>query len=101
MISERQKDVCREAVKHYGRRAQILKVAEELRELALECVLAADGQGDPARLVDERADVAIVLYQLDELLLPRTLEDTLVRVRIGEKIQRLERRIEDERRHQG
>lgn len=94
-FSEQQVLVLREAVEHYGRRAQILKVAEELMELAEECILAANGVSNQNNIVDERADVAVVLYQFDKLLLPSL--ETAVRVRIGEKVQRLKRRMDDER----
>ena len=94
-FSEQQALVLREAVEHYGRRRQILKVAQELRELADECTLAAYGESDQKTFVDERADVAVVLYQLDKLLVPSL--EVAVRVRIAEKISMLERRIRDER----
>lgn len=94
-ISEAQALVLREAVEHFGRRRQILKVAQELRELADECYLAAMGESDQRAFVDERADVAVMLYQLDRLLVPSL--ELRVRERIGEKIQMLARRIRDEK----
>lgn len=69
-LTVEQKEVCRQAVETFGTRAQALKAAEELRELADELDKMAYGNGTVDGYVDERADVAIVLYQVDELLLP-------------------------------
>ena len=97
-LTQEQKEVCSLAVAKYGRRAQALKVAEELRELAAEIELAAQPDATlvwpslVANLVDERADVAIMLYQLDELLLPALAP--LVSERIQFKIERLKNRME-------
>ena len=94
-LTDAQKEVCRQAVEKFGRRRQALKVAEELRELAAELEAAAYGQGTTLeKIVDERADVALVLYQLDELLMPQTR--ACVPTRIPEKIKKLQRYLEAE-----
>lgn len=94
MLTVHDCEVCARAVEYYGRRAQLLKVAEELRELADECELAADGQGSIDALALERADVEVMLYQLDELLLPNLAAH--VSGKIAAQIDRLERRIDAE-----
>ena len=91
-LTEHQCEVCRRAVDHFGRRAQLFKVAEELRELADECEAAANGGGSMDALALERADVHIVSYQLDELLLPSLAAH--VPAKIASQIARLERRMD-------
>lgn len=92
-MTDEQVAVLQRAVKHFGRRAQLLKVAEELRELAAECDLAANGEGNADRLALERADVEITLYQFDNLLLPSLR--AMVPGKIASQIERLERRMDD------
>lgn len=95
MLTEAHKEVCRQAVEKFGRRRQALKVVEELRELATELEAAAHGMGTTLeKIVDERADVAIMLYQLDELILPGAASQ--VPYRIPAKIQKLQRYLEVE-----
>ena len=92
-LTDAQKEVCRQAVVKFGRRRQVLKVVEELRELAYELEAAvATGMGDPERIIDERADVAMMLYQLDELLMPRTM--ACVEAHLPRKIEKLQRYLE-------
>ncbi len=91
MLTEAHKEVCRQAVEKFGRRHQALKVVEELRELAQELEWAAHGMGTTLeRIVDERADVAIMLYQLDELLMTMAC----VAAHIPVKIKKLQRYLE-------
>lgn len=93
-ITPEQENVLYKAVDRYGRRAQLLKCAEELMELARECMFAADGKGDGAKLAHERADVAIMLHQFDNLLLPSLR--LAVKETINSQVVRLERRLNDE-----
>ena len=103
MLNDEQKAVCARAVDHFGRRAQLRKVAEELRELAVECDKAAEGGHTSPEELDaltealahERADVQIMLYQFDNMLLPSL--HSAVRAKIASQIDRLERRLKDER----
>lgn len=81
------------AVGRWGRRKQLLKVAEELMGLARECMLAADGAGGSAQLARERVDAEIMLFQFDNLLLPSLRP--AVREKIARQIARLERRLND------
>jgi hypothetical protein len=88
MLSDEQKEVCQQAVQVFGRRWQTIKVAEELRELADELEKAVNGTGATLeRVIDERADVEIMLYQLDELILPGVARR--VPARIPVKIEKL------------
>ena len=94
MLTEAHKEVCRQAVEKFGRRRQALKVVEELRELADEIQAAVEGFGSAERIIDERADVAMMLYQLDELLMPGTM--ACVAAHIPVKIKKLQRYLEDD-----
>lgn len=67
------------AVAYFGKEHQLLKCAEELRELADECEKRAKGATNLPQLAWERADVEIVLYQLDTLICPE-IEPEAVRV---------------------
>ena len=100
-LTDDQKAVCARAVDHFGRRAQLRKVAEELRELAVECDKRAEvGHTSPEELnaltealAHERADVEIVRHQFDNMLLPSLRP--AVRAKIASQIERLERRLND------
>jgi len=92
-LTDEQQGVCRKAVEHFGRRAQLLKVAEELIELSQECIQAANAAGNAGALAHERADVEIVLYQFDNLLLPSLRQ--AVRAKIASQIERLEGRLDN------
>ena len=48
----------------YGRENQIRKTLEELAELSLELHRALDGRGDPEHILEEMADVEIMLGQM-------------------------------------
>jgi hypothetical protein len=87
-------EVCARAVDYFGRRAQLRKVAEELRELADECDAAANGGSSMDALALERADVEVMLYQFDALLLPTMAVH--VSAKIASQIARLERRMDGE-----
>ena len=93
MLTDDQKEICRQAVEKFGRRRQAMKVVEELLELADEIQAAVDGFGSVERIIDERADVAVMLYQLDELLMPGAASQ--VPYRIPAKIQKLQRYLEE------
>lgn len=91
-LNDEQREVCRQAVEKFGMNAQALKVAEELRELAAEVEKWAGAGGAPSYtgLVDERADVAIMLHQLDNLLFPSSYEfKSAVEAHIPAKIEKL------------
>ena len=93
-LTDDQKEICKQAVAKFGRRRQALKVVEELRELADEIQAAVEGFGSVERIIDERADVAMMLYQLDELLIPRTM--ACVAAHVPVKIKKLQRYLEAE-----
>lgn len=110
--------VLKQAVDHFGRRAQLKKAAEELIELAVECVRAANGaamaqeaQDELVELVrskaqqsvasydhlaeclaHERADVEIMMHQFDNWLLPSLRP--AVEAKIKSQVERLAGRMQ-------
>lgn len=94
VMADNQKEICRRAVEKFGRRRQLKKVVEELRELADELDLVSCGGSSLERVVDERADVAIMLYQLDELILPGVMKKVVGHLPV--KIHKLEQYLEAE-----
>ena len=92
-LTPEQQAVCRKAVERYGMRAQTRKCAEELRELADELDKVANGEADIFCVVDERADVDVVLWQLDNVLIAGM--EPHVEERVAFKVARLEGRMED------
>lgn len=83
--------VLRQAIDTYGRDAQIIKAIEELSEL-----IKALCKGDIYEIIDEAADVAVMLQQI---LMVKGIEYE-VESRIGYKIWRLQDRM-DYRRYGG
>jgi|LGVF01.2.fsa_nt_gb NTP pyrophosphatase (non-canonical NTP hydrolase) len=69
------KEICRSAVYKFGDRSQLLKLAEECCELAQAAIKAANGL--PANLVEEAADVKIMLIQLMSMLDSELIENWL------------------------
>jgi len=102
ILDEKQRAICERAVSHFGRRAQLRKVAEELRELADECDKAAEGGTTTPEalnalrdaLAHERADVEIVLHQFDNWLLPSLGPE--VKLWIARQLERLEKRMDED-----
>lgn len=91
VIDEKYHGVLRQAIDTYGRDAQIIKAIEELSEL-----IKALCKGDIDEIIDEAADVAIMLQQI---LMVKGIEYE-VDSRIGYKIWRLQDRM-DYRRYGG
>ncbi len=48
----------------FGREKQIRKTLEELAELSVELHHALDGRGDSAKILEEMADVEIMISQM-------------------------------------
>jgi len=90
-LTPEQQAVCRKAVAYFGKRAQVLKVVEELRELAEELEAVVHDKHCMVKIIDERADVAVTLWQLDNVLIPAM--EPHVQERIAFKVKRLEGRM--------
>ncbi len=62
-------EVAIDAINNYGIPAQLRKAAEELIELALECMHTADGNGGkPQKIAEELADVQFVILQIQVIM---------------------------------
>lgn len=62
MLTKEQKDVCHQAIEYYGFANQKLKCLEELQELK-EVLEQAVGVDQDERIIDEIADVTVMIYQ--------------------------------------
>lgn len=93
------KEILKKAINHYGESHQIKKAREELLELYIELKLIKDHLNAQDRsnfgaidgLVDEVADVSIMLEQLKIIFDCKSQVDD----RIEFKLDRLEKRIND------
>lgn len=61
-------EIYRAAIEEWGVHLQLIMVLEEMSELAKEITHLMRGNGSPVKLIDERADVGIMLEQLDIIL---------------------------------
>lgn len=76
------------AIKHYGDLSQINKIIEELAELIVAIQHAKVNRGSSLAVAEECADVLIMCAQL-RLMVGPALVDSF----IGEKVKRLEARV--------
>lgn len=86
--------ILEKAIRHYGRQHQQTKAVEELAELQTAILKSLDGRCDMKNIVEEIADVEIMLVQLKKMFLIKPEELDLIK---AEKILRLKRRMEVEK----
>jgi NTP pyrophosphatase (non-canonical NTP hydrolase) len=101
MNATEKEDICYKCVSLWGVSAQILMVIEELLELALAVCRWSRARATPTEVIDEIADVNIMVMQLTHML---GINETDVEHRETEKLERLKARIEEDlhkRRHRG
>ncbi|MBQ9719710.1 MAG: hypothetical protein IJV64_03350 [Oscillospiraceae bacterium] len=80
------------AIRVFGARAQKLKCVEELLELGLALIRDQLGRSDPANIAEERADVRIMLTQLEMI----QDDEEAVQAWVNEKLCRLEQTVTEE-----
>ena len=85
--------ICHKAIVHFGAPHQKIKAVEELSELAKELVKNYEGAHNRDRVIEEMADVHIMLVQLAEIF---SAGDDLERM-IAFKLDRLKMRMEREK----
>ncbi len=83
-----------DAIKTFGRTHQLYKVAEELNELGTEVYKEINGRGEKKKIIDEIADVYIVLAELELMC---ELENSDIGCTIDYKLNRLRLKIEGEK----
>ena len=88
-----QKESCVQIANHYGIDSQLLMAIEEMSELTKEICKYNRGNDNREKLIDEIADVKIMIEQI-EYLFKLSKE---VNLRVDYKLQRQLRRIEDKR----
>lgn len=86
--------ILEKAIRYYGRQHQQTKAVEELAELQTAILKSLDGRCDMKNIVEEIADVEIMLAQLKKMFLIKPEELDLIK---AEKILRLKRRMELEK----
>lgn len=91
-IDEATRAILRRALEHYGGREQHDKATEEMGELTVALARYRDGRGSAEQVIDELADVAVMIAQLAELYGREAVDE-----RIGHKLARLKRRIAGKR----
>jgi NTP pyrophosphatase (non-canonical NTP hydrolase) len=77
------------ALDHFGDKSQISKAIEEMAELTTELARQQNSKGMSINIIEEIADVAIMLEQLKYIF-----GEPLVSVHIERKLKRLEGRID-------
>ena len=88
-------DTYKKAIKTYGEKAQKLMAIEEMSELTKEICKDFRGQLNREHLIEEMADVLIMLDQM--LLLYKISGEEVGLMRI-KKVERLKERMEDSKR---
>lgn len=88
-----QKESCVQIANHYGTDSQLLMAIEEMSELTKEICKYNRGNDNREKIIDEIADVKIMIEQI-EYLFKLSKE---VNLRVDYKLQRQLRRIEDKR----
>lgn len=89
MTQEREAAILEGAIKKFGCRPQVIVAIEELAELQKELTKWLRGKGTSEGLMEEMADVSIMLNQL-ELIFGNPVEEEIA------KLERLERLVQDE-----
>lgn len=94
-MTDGEKAIMERAFAHYGKETQIVVCIEELSELIKELTKHLRGNPSLAGLIEEAADVSIVL---DEIMLIFNIRPGVESVR-QEKLKRLLARIDNEKLH--
>lgn len=97
-MTDEQKAKCREICKHYGNQNQCLKAIEEMSELqqAIVKVYIGDG-GDLDHVIEEIADVAIMLEQLLYIFDPSGIATQAnVRFKLARQLERIKKKEESD-----
>ena len=88
-------DTYKKAIKTYGEKAQKLMAIEEMSELTKEICKDFRGKLNREHLIEEVADVTIVIYQL---LMMYEIGDEEIQQMCERKMERLKERLEDSKR---
>jgi hypothetical protein len=83
-------EIINNAIDHFGRESQISKAIEEMAELTSELARAQNNRGMNVNLIEEIADVSIMIAQLREIFGP-----DLVDCHIEIKLRRLKGLLQD------
>ena len=95
-LTKRQENILKEAIDHYGYDNQLTILIEEMSELTKEICKIKRGIGDMDNLIEEYADVLIMMEQISMMFY--LMDDLELEHAINYKIDRLKKRIEEEKR---
>ena len=87
-------ELINKAIDHFGKESQITKAVEEMGELTAELCRSLNHYGTNVNIIEEIADVLIMMTQLKEIFGP-----DLVDTHIAVKMRRLKNLIDDESRY--
>lgn len=87
-------EIIKDAVKKWGKGMQTVVCMEECSELIKECSKILRGKGNKNHLIEEMADVKICLVMLEKMYEISAIDVNAVMV---DKIERLKKRIEEEK----
>ena len=81
---------------HYGLNHQLMKMVEELNELALECAKSWEKKSITANLIPELADVEVMLEQIKYLGgIEQSDIDEVKKFKINRQLKRIAEELED------
>ena len=81
---------------HYGLNHQLMKMVEELNELALECAKSWEKKSITANLIPELADVEVMLEQIKYLGgIALSDIDEVKEFKINRQLKRIDKELED------
>ncbi len=86
-------EILEKAIRHYGRQHQQTKAVEELGELQVAILKSLDGRCNIKNIIEEIADVEIMLVQLKKMFAIEPNELDTIK---AQKILRLKGRMETE-----
>lgn len=89
-LEDRQREIFERALDTWGEQAQMDMAVEECAELQAELARYWRGRSDEEDIIEEVADVAIMVRQLSLIFGPDRVHDEAMR-----KIERLETRLDD------
>lgn len=86
----------RQIANHYGLNHQLMKMVEELNELALECAKSWDKKSITVNLISELADVEVMLEQIKYLAgIEQSDIDEVKEFKINRQLKRIVEELED------
>ena len=87
-MNDKQRSICRRILEHYGPTAQHQKTIEELAELITALCYRRAGRATAAAVIDELADVSIMVEQLANVY-GRTRVESRIEDKLNRQMERM------------